>query len=493
MGCGSSKQETKTNKSNDFFYCFNKEEISLINEIKEKTEENIKNGGDEEKDKIKTIYQKIELDLLKKEKTFTDYLVLYIPNNYSQISPIKYEYSPVFGDLNIEVKEKAEYIKYDKINNVSKNIQNFKCIQDKNDCTEFPSPNRYSFISLIEFTVPQKDLEKNLIIIEACYNIKFKPSYGLYNIDFLQDCAASPLSLSLFIDENFKMDYSDREQFKKLSKNEYFLFNQSYIPTIPLRDKRVKIDIKNELSKELLSKFSSEEIKQINFSLNEMEIRVNCDNLIYHKAIHNIKNNKNYIKLYYVIFAPVITNKSGQGSEGGGNREPIIIKKFTINNTLLNNARENPENNGEDKNVYGYYISSPDELDFHYLFKETFALFELECESNESVDFFRLDCSEFLSGQRFVYGSSFKYEIILNGNKIKFSNDNIKYKINKDKIIFEGYLDHNKENYNEEQYIKMKKEGDEDFDINDMSMNSRLYDWEYLRKKELIPFKMNLI
>jgi len=485
MGCGSMKEETKPNKPNGFFYCFNKEEISLINETKEKIDENIKNGGDEEKDKIKTIYQKVELDLLNKETTYTDYLVLYIPNNYSQLSPIKYDYSPLFSSLNIE-KENTEYVKYVKINNVSKNVQSFKCTQERNDFFEFGE-----IINLfIEFTVPQKDLEKNLIIIEACYNIKFKPFYGLYNIDFFQDCVPDSLSFSLFIDENVKMAASCQKEFKKLSKNEYFIFNKDDIPSVQLRDKRVKIDIQNELSKELLSKFSSEEIKQINFSLNEMEIRVGWDNLIYHKAIHNIKNNKNYIKLYYVIFSPILTGKFGEGAEGRHCREPIIIKKFTINNTLLNNASENPENN--DENKYGYYISSSDELDFHYNFYETFALFELDCESNESVDFFKLDCSEFISGQYFKYGSSFKYEIILNGNKIKFSNDGFKYKINNDKITFEGYLDHNRDNYNEEEYIKMKKKENEDFDINDKSMDRRFYEWEYLRKDELIPFKMYL-
>ncbi len=149
MGCGSMKVETKPNKSNDFFYCFNKEEISLINDIKEEIEENIENGGDEEKDKIKTIYQKIKLDLLNKEKTYTDYLVLYIPNNYSQLSPIKYDYSPLFSSLNIE-KENTEYVKYVKINNVSKNIQSFEYARENNDFIE-PSKLSDSFISNIPF------------------------------------------------------------------------------------------------------------------------------------------------------------------------------------------------------------------------------------------------------------------------------------------------------------------------------------------------------
>ena len=73
-----------------------------------------------------------------------------------------------------------------------------------------------------------------------------------------------------------------------------------------MRDKRIKLNIKNELSEKLLSKFSDEEIEQINFSLNEMEIEFGTDNLIYHKIIHNIKNRKDFIKMYYIVFFPYL-------------------------------------------------------------------------------------------------------------------------------------------------------------------------------------------
>lgn len=45
------------------------------------------------------------------------------------------------------------------------------------------------------------------------------------------------------------------------------------------------------------------------------------------------------------------------------------------------------------------------------------------------------------------YGSSFKYEIILNGNSVKFSDKNFKYKIKNDKIVFARYIDASKKNY----------------------------------------------
>lgn len=75
-----------------------------------------------------------------------------------------------------------------------------------------------------------------------------------------------------------------------------------------MKNKKIKNDIRNEINlknKELLSLFSDEEIEQINFSFNQMELGER-ENLIYHKVIHNIKNAKDYIKYYAVVFRPFI-------------------------------------------------------------------------------------------------------------------------------------------------------------------------------------------
>ena len=102
-----------------------------------------------------------------------------------------------------------------------------------------------------------------------------------------------------------------------------------------LRDKRIKINIEDVLKKELLSVFSKEEINQINFSLNEMDIKYEKDNLIYHKVIHDIKNNKDLIKLYYIIFHPHITPIRSKRSNSFENEQSVIIKDFRINNLKL--------------------------------------------------------------------------------------------------------------------------------------------------------------
>ena len=90
-----------------------------------------------------------------------------------------------------------------------------------------------------------------------------------------------------------------------------------------------------------MSKFSPEEIKQINFSLNTIEYKYDFRYLIYHKVIHNIKNNKDYIKIYYVEFYPHNPNRGASyGIPLDTSPQPIIIKKLKINNLLVKKEKK---------------------------------------------------------------------------------------------------------------------------------------------------------
>ena len=136
---------------------------------------------------------------------------------------------------------------------------------------------------------------------------------------------------------------------------------------------------------------------------------------------------------------------------GKDNKEPIIIKEFKINNKLLKNKEEdNASENSYEK--YCYYTSDENHIRFRLQFKETFSVCESTCESNEKVDYFKLNFCSFIT-LFFELGSTYYYEIILNGNSIKFSNENFKYQIIDDKIIFEGFLDE----YDEKKYIELAK------------------------------------
>ena len=368
------------------------------------------------------------------------------------------------------------------------------------DCNEENIDDEIIIKSSIEFNVTQKDIERNIIIIEASYNVISEDYYGFYDIRFSNEETNNQISISFIINDNFFISKSDKKSFTHISKSKLFSFKTEELQII-MRDKRVKLNIKNELSEKLLSKFSNEEIEQINFSLNEMEIEFGTDNLIYHKIIHNIKNRKDFIKMYYIVFFPYLGRSFHDASEDDFDEElPIIIKKFTINNKLVKNAEHNSENyddenNSEDngKKVYGDYTSNTRKLKFDYRYSGIFQLFELDCESNENLKDFQLNCSSFVTPLYFKYKSSFKYEIILNGNSIKFSNKYFQYKIINDKIIIKGYLDCCEDNYDNQKYMEMAKRSNrKDYYMN-LSKDERAGNYMWLRKEDLIPDKMNLI
>lgn len=510
MGCSSTNE--KSGNSNDFSYCFKKSEISSINELKKKKDEE---GVDA--DSCSTIYQKIEIDLTKKEHIFKEYRVLYIPSNYNKES-ITYEYSLFFSSLDFEPKEDIKIAKYSKKNNNSRDIIKFEIKMDNFDGDDIYMPK-------LEFKVTQEDKEKNLITIELCYNIQLIQIYGVYKLKlFVLDGEGESNSFSLFISDDYSIEErTNKKKLTKISNTEYFSTNNSLFISMILRKKNLKIKIENEVDKKLLSKFSSDEIKQINFSLNKIKFDPWNKYLLYHKIIHNIKDGKDNMKMYYFIFYPHIigiNSKKGEvhigssrgeggvdgveeGGEEGGidkNSYPIIINEYKINDILVKkykNFEEIPKNeninywinyNLNDGKIHGYYVSNLNELKLNYRYDGTFGVFEFNCESTGTRDDLSLN---YINDLGFVLeiGSSFKYEIILNGNKINFSNSDFQYKINNDKIIIDGYLDE----YDEQKYIALKKKINPDFDINEDDENYRYYDWQRMREDELIPDYMKIV
>ena len=159
------------------------------------------------------------------------------------------------------------------------------------------------------------------------------------------------------------------------------------------------------------------------------------------------------IKIFYVTFCPFTGKKILNGISSGSDAEKsILVNKLTIKNILLKNtAKENEEDTK--KNIYGTYYSDKDNFNVDYDFRGNFDVFELECESNQNLNYIELNCSELISWFTLEYESSFKYEIILNDNNITFSNPNFKNKINDGKIVSKGFI----ERYNEQKFIELGK------------------------------------
>ena len=524
---GSSAPNEKRNKPKEFkeestgpktySYCFKEREISYIQELKEQKDQDIKKGTVKGGDNFYPLFRKIELDLAAKETIIKEYLVFYIPRNYCK-SILIYKGTPPIDYIAkwIENVNPNKYPKYAKINNSSKAIKKFECKQK-------PGYEYASYISYYEFEISESDKEKNLITLEAGYKIELYDRYGLYKLRFYCSRDKEPLNKSTFsfiFDNNYMVCHIYKDYFDEISKYKLYSFNRDNI-SLTLKDKRVKMNIEDEIHEDYLSIFSPEEIKQINFSLNTIEYDYDFRHLIYQKVIHNIKNNKDYIKVYYIVFYPHDPSGSSGGSSSPYNSpQPIIIKRFTINNLLVKKEKkykddygygDQDEENNEDENVgedeadeaneegiemydNGYYLSDENKIGFYVMTNEIFAIYEFECESNEKLDYFQLNCNSFGGvDKNTIYGSSYKYEIILNGHSIKFSNPDFKYSAKNGKIILEGFIDGNEDNFDEKKFAELAKKYKREWYIDEESPKYKMKYWAILRLNEFIPEKMKLV
>ena len=518
-------EEEEETEPENYFYCLREREISFIEEKKEKKDKDFKSGKIQANDKFYPLFRKFEIDLTKQETTAKDILVLYIPKRYNKKTLI-YELTPVIDHMCrlIEEKEPNEYVKYTKINNSKKALKQFKCKQN-------PEREYASYLTSLEFVVSPEYKEKNLVTIETCYKVNLNERYGLYDFRFCMgyeddeeekekdDGSLKRASISFIFDDNYIPCHIYKDYFDEISKYKLYSFNKNDM-SLTMKDKRIKMNIENELDEEYLSKFSPDEIKQINESLNKIEYHYNFRHLIYQKVIHNIKGKKDYIKAYFIVFYPHPSG-SCMGSEGSPikNKQPILVKRFTINNLLVkkekkykgdyededegdNNEEEsiseedpNEEVNEEGIDMFenGYYLSSHKYMEFYLMSDDTWAFYEFDCESNEKLDYFQLNCERLARDLTIEYGSSYKYEIILNGHKIKFPNENLKYSVNNGKIILQGFIDGNKDNFDEKKFEQLAKKYNREWYLNENDEEYRIRHWAELRLYQFLPQTMKLV
>lgn len=280
MGCGST-----SGKSFVLSRIFRGDEIALINKNKENKE---RDAGDS----VSSLYNKIEIDFTQKEKVMKEYIVLFIPPNYAE-DCIKYSYVPMIDCYSgfFESSEFAQFPKYAKKNNIKNSITRFEGSEGKK--------------VEVDIQITNEDKENKIITLELGYNLNYKSYYGLYYVEFGDyGKIQQNTTYSFIINENFVIDNNELDD-SCITKSNIFLFHYENRFSLTLRDKSVKLNIEDLLSSNILSKFTAEDIKQINFSLNEMPIEYDKNNVVYLKSIHQLTGKgKDNIKLYYVIFYP---------------------------------------------------------------------------------------------------------------------------------------------------------------------------------------------
>ena len=142
----------------------------------------------------------------------------------------------------------------------------------------------------------------------------------------------------------------------------------------------------------------------------------------------------------------------------------------------------------------GYYLSDENKIGFYVMSDEIWAIYEFDCESNEKLDYFQLNCNSFGGVDEYtIYGSSYKYEIILNSHSIKFSNPDFKYSVINGKSILEGFVDGNEDNFDEKKFAELAKKYNREQYIDEESQKYKMKHWAELRLNEFIPEKMKLV
>lgn len=406
----------------NYFKNFTDEEISLILERKKSI--------DQEKNFV-FLYSKFEIDytdkkFIKKNTTLCkEYLVCYVNPNY--VGNFGYE-SQIIGFC------------------LEKISLNYCSIQNKKIPAQMRNLGRIVSVLIIEEKYKDKIL-KDIMVFEFGYNISQLKMHGMRIIDIYYDSKPLTGSISLKYDKNlFSIKSSDNDV--EISKEAFFLSNKDKF-CLMLIDINYDLSIKKEgskIGKLIYSKFSSAEIKQINNSLKNMDIKPFKKNIIYKKMVHNLKKNTDFVKGYILIFQPSFENiyfDLCEGIDKSPEQVDFLVHELRINDkSLINIKKLNGKNKEKPEN---YYESTNTSYRFNIRSNEDFILLEFMMEGidlggdKEDVQY-SLDAKNlfkfFLN-----YKSYYKFEIILNDHEVYFDEDETykyDYKKTDEKIIFEG-------------------------------------------------------
>lgn len=404
----------------NYFKHFTEEEINLILERKKSLKST---------DNFIFLYSKFEVDYIDKNLSknntvsCTEYLVCYVDPQYT--GNFGYE-SQVIGFCPKDVK----------LDHCS--------IKGKNVFAQMK--NNGKIITILQIAEENKDeTYKDIMIFEFIYHLTQIKMYGMRVIDIFYDQKPMTCSISIKYDKNiFSINSSDDSA---EDKNNFHLFNKKKF-CLTLIDKNNVINIKKDdskISNLLHSKFTSDEIKQINNSLKSMNIKPLQRNLIYEKMIHNLENNKDTVKGCFLIFQPSFEKTFFDMCEGIDTTPDcvdFVIKELKVNDELLINIKNLEEKESRPEN---YYESCNTSHHYNISSNDDFILFEFELEGieiqkNKNEVEYNLDAKKIFN-MFLEYGTFYKFEIELNGHNVYFNNeDTYKYKCNKSnkKITFEG-------------------------------------------------------
>ena len=332
----------------------------------------------------------------------------------------------------------------------------------------------------LNVTKSQKDEKfENLLILEFTFKIKQKRLFTLKNLYFPGSFEEpDTYTVIMYYDKKkINMDIRCEEEIEpiSLSKNELKIFNEKFINIFLKYNQKLKLSKEQETM--LKNKFSSDELKQINSSLEKVELTEECPILVYEKIKHTIIKEKEFSSEgKYVL----INNDREINVRHSNN---YIITELKLNDKLIPKVKE------LDDDEEGYSVDESGDNNLHLFPKAPLIIIEIKTKSSFEEGYVHSpDISmdyKYLLEVEFVDGGSFKFEIESNGMNLLFDKEDTKYKpIKKGNLyICSGVYEFLEGAKNKDDFIEKMEEKDQNF-------NYRKWVNEFL--KDTIPRKIIL-
>ena len=478
MGCssGSSLEEKKFRKTGDpkkdFFYCFDDEEIKIIEEKKNRIIEISEEYG------YMDLYSRFEIDYTKEKDDkliVKQYLASYAKKTYT-------------GDHSLD---DIRYFNITDLEMISLKINN----KESTLPVIHNQDNAWIYVG-INFQISEnhkEELFKDLLIIEITYKIKQHKVYNTRYIAICQEDDTYTSSLIVYYDKN-KMEIEPENEVNLTSlKNGDKYFNQKSC-RLWVRNKG-KIKFSKEEESLIKKIFTSEEISNIYTALEKIGI-LKEKNLIFESYKYNFNKNgisKGEGKILY------ITNNRISDYIGGDDFN-LNITELKINDKKIEKKPLDYEIDYENKKTESFYKSENGECSVTVEGLHSLVIIETKIEfippkNKDDSDYsFHFDL-KYLFGLSYTIGGYYNFEIIPNNTQLTFEPNEEQYKPKKTRnlIIYSGFYDINLKEYDDGKYIEEMRKKIDNYDALNYDMEYRKREWLDKKLEEFHPLKFDII
>ena len=477
MGCssGNAIEENKFQKTGnpkrDFFYCFDDQEVQLIEEKKKKCDSP---DGD-----YSDLYSRYEIDYTKEKDEsliLKQYIAVYVLEDYAG------DY--VVDDIqNFHIKA-CEIIGF-KINDKEAALPKFENMDNG-----FIYCGIRGQISKSDHVEPFKDL----LIIEITYKIKQFNVYNTRSITLERGGEEYfSASMNIYFDKNKIEVESKQEENLSSLKNGMKFFNRTFI-YLWIRNKE-KIKFNQEEEALLKKKFNSEEISNIYSAFDKIGALKDYDNLIFEKCKFTFnKGGTSKVEGKVLIIA-----NERRGKFLVGNGFNYTITELKVNDKPVEKKPMDYEEEDQLKEI-NYFKSDNGANNTYFNDLKPLNIIEFKIELlpkenlEEDEDKYSIDFKN-LFGVDYLSGGYYNYEIVPNNAKLIFEPGEERYKPKKtgNSIIYSGFYKFDEKEYDDEKYLKETGQVYANDEDRNADKDNRLRDWLMTKKlSEFHPLKFKI-